>query len=160
VYAIHSYTLGVKSHRVKRLPPGLALAWGIAPAPRRGPKPTRSVQEIVGAAIQLADAQGIAAASLPKVARRVGLTTNALYRYVGSKDELLLLLNDAGWGPPPEAALRARTWRKGAMAWAHAVSDGYRNRPWLLDIPIRSAPMTPYVLHWLEVFLEAWPPLA
>jgi AcrR family transcriptional regulator len=146
----------VKRDTVKPpLPPGLALAWGIAPASRRGPKPTHSVQEIVRAAIELADAQGITAVSLPKIARRVGLTANALYRYVGSKDELLVLLYDAGWGPPPKAPIRARTWRKGASAWAHAVIDGYRTRPWLLDVPIRSAPMTPYVLHWLEVFLQA-----
>ncbi|SRR6266545_7256436 len=50
---------------------------------------------------RLADADGIAAL-LPRLAARIGVTTNALYRYVSSKDELLVLVRDAGWGVPPE----------------------------------------------------------
>ena len=42
------------------LPPGLALAWGVLPAPRRGPKPAHSVEEIIAAAVALADEKGIA----------------------------------------------------------------------------------------------------
>ena len=33
------------------LPPGLAPAWGAAPRPRRGPKPSRSLDRIVAAAV-------------------------------------------------------------------------------------------------------------
>ncbi|HET6708432.1 MAG TPA: TetR/AcrR family transcriptional regulator, partial [Amycolatopsis sp.] len=32
------------------LPPGLAPAWGTPPRPRRGPKPSHSVAQIVAAA--------------------------------------------------------------------------------------------------------------
>src|SRR3954447_25922912 len=109
------------------LPPGLVAAWGAAPRPRRGPKPAHSLAQIVAAAVELADAEGLAAASLPNIAASVGLTTNALYRYVGSKDELLVLLADTGFGPPP--ALGGEDWRSTARAWAHAALDRYRARP-------------------------------
>lgn len=136
----------------RSLPPGLALAWGSAPVPRRGRKPGHSLDGIVATAVDLADAQGIDGVSLPKVAARLGLTANALYRYLGSKEELLVLVRDAGWGPPPR--LEHTHWRSGAQAWTRAVLDGYRRRPWLLDIPIRGGPATPNLVAWLETLLR------
>lgn len=46
------------------LPPGLALAWGGQPVHRRGPKPAFAVRDVVTAAIELADADGVPALSL------------------------------------------------------------------------------------------------
>ncbi|MEV6646004.1 TetR/AcrR family transcriptional regulator C-terminal domain-containing protein [Amycolatopsis sp. NPDC051371] len=134
------------------LPPGLASAWGAAPRPRRGPKPSHSVTRIVAAAVELADADGLAAASLPNIAASLGLTTNALYRYVGSKDELLVLLEDAGFGPPPPASPGA-DWRATARDWTYAALDRYRARPWLLDLPVRGSAVTPHRLRWTERLL-------
>src|SRR4051794_441692 len=108
------------SHDKPPLPPGLALAWGVTSPGRRGPKPAHSVEKIVEAAAELADAHGIAALSLPKVAARIGVTTNALYRYISSKDELFVLLREAGWGTPPESIQRAANWRDGVTAWTYA----------------------------------------
>ncbi|MEO6087561.1 MAG: TetR family transcriptional regulator [Umezawaea sp.] len=137
------------------LPPGLAPAWVAAPRPRRGPKPAHSLPQIVAAAVELADADGLAAASLPNIAASLGLTTNALYRYVGSKDELLVLLADAGFGPPPP--LGGADWRATARAWAYAALDRYRARPWLLDLPFRGSAVTPNRLCWTELLLSAMP---
>jgi AcrR family transcriptional regulator len=108
------------------LPPGLALAWGVLPEARRGPKPAHSVERIVAVAVDLADESGFPAVSMPKIANRLGVTANALYRYVASKEELVVLLADAGWGPP-EVPARREGWRAG----------------------------TPNMLSWLEVLLEA-----
>ncbi|MGK3205777.1 TetR/AcrR family transcriptional regulator [Amycolatopsis sp. MEPSY49] len=134
------------------LPPGLAPAWGAAPRPRRGPKPSHSLDRIVAAAVELADADGLTAASLPNIAASVGLTTNALYRYVGSKDELLVLLGDAGFGPPPPLSPDA-DWRGAAREWVHAALERYRGRPWLLDLPSRGSAVTPHRLRWVEQLL-------
>lgn len=137
------------------LPPGLAPAWVAAPRPRRGPKPAHSLPQIVAAAVELADADGLTAASLPNIAASLGLTTNALYRYVGSKDELLVLLADAGFGPPP--TLSGSDWRTTARAWSYAALDRYRVRPWLLDLPFRGSDVTPHRLRWTELLLAAMP---
>ncbi|MDQ2583542.1 TetR/AcrR family transcriptional regulator [Saccharothrix yanglingensis] len=135
------------------LPPGLVPAWAAAPRPRRGPKPAHTVAQVVAAAVELADAEGLAAASLPNIAAALGLTTNALYRYVDSKDELLVLLADAGFGPPPPVGDDAPDWRAAVRAWAHAALDRYRARPWLLDVPFRGGPVTPHRLAWTERLL-------
>jgi AcrR family transcriptional regulator len=137
------------------LPPGLALAWGVKSPGRRGPKPTHSVEKVVQAAIELADAHGLAAISLPKVAARIGVTANALYAYVDSKEELLVLVRDAGWGAPPDSIRRAPIWREAAIAWTRAAIDHYRVRPWLLEVPVPGAPMTPNLLRWLEALLAS-----
>ncbi|WP_425489529.1 TetR/AcrR family transcriptional regulator [Nonomuraea typhae] len=94
------------------------MAWGLHPATRRrGPKPAHSAERIVAAAIEVADEDGFAGLSMPKIAARLDITANALYRYVRSKDELLVLLAEAGWGPPPQSVRQATTWRTAATEW-------------------------------------------
>jgi AcrR family transcriptional regulator len=143
------------SENARALPPGLALAWGVTPANRRGPKPAHSISQIVEAAMDLADTDGLAAASMPNIAAQLGFTTNALYRYVNSKEELTVLLADAGWGPPPDDLGRVGDWRAKAREWTHAAIDRYRTRTWLLDIPLRGAAATPNMLRWMEILLQA-----
>lgn len=138
------------------LPPGIAAIWGFPPPARRGPKPAHSVTRIVDAAVELADEEGFPGLSLPKIAGRLGLTANALYRYVSAKDELLLLLADAACGPPPADLLGGSQWRAGAGTWTRSLFDRYRARPWLLDIPVRGAPVTPNMLGWLEALLTVF----
>jgi AcrR family transcriptional regulator len=139
---------------VEQLPPGLALAWGVAPAPgKRGPKPAHSVAQIVEMAVHLADTEGFAAVSMPKVAKGLGITANALYRYISSKEELLVLLAETGWGPPPDTL--AQPWRSACTMWVHGFMERVRVHPWLLELPVRGAPVTPNLLRWLEVLLES-----
>ncbi|TDU86828.1 TetR family transcriptional regulator [Kribbella voronezhensis] len=135
------------------LPPGLVLAWGLpAKSNKLGRKPTQSVEQIVEAALELADADGFAALSMPKIAQKLGLTANAIYRYVRSRDELLVLLADAAWGPAPD--VDAKDWRSAATAWTQAMVDRCDVHPWLCDLPIRGAPMTPNLLGWAEAILK------
>src|SRR5678815_4834533 len=72
----------------------IALLWGVPGAGRRGPKPSRSVEEVVSAAVALADAEGLAALSMRRVAETLGLSPMALYTYVPSKAELVDLMVD------------------------------------------------------------------
>ena len=90
------------------LPHGLALVWGFPPPARRGPKPTYTVAESSTPRWHWRTRRAWPGSPSPGIARRLGLTPNALYRYIGSKDELVLLLMDAGTGPPP-TDLPART---------------------------------------------------
>ncbi|HEY0689147.1 MAG TPA: TetR/AcrR family transcriptional regulator [Kribbella sp.] len=137
------------------LPPGLALAWGLpTKANKLGRKPTQSVEQIVDAALELADADGFAALSMPKLAQKIGLTANAIYRYVRSRDELLVLIGDAAWGPPPVRVADAQDWRAAATIWTQAMVDRCDVHPWLCDLPVRGAPMTPNLLGWAEAILK------
>lgn len=140
------------SEEPAQLPPGLALSWGVQPVQRRGPKPALTVEQIVATGIEFGDSQGFEAISLQKIAAHLGVTTNAMYRYVSSKDELLVLVADTAWGEAP--ALTAEGWRDGARGWVYAQVQRFSERPWLLDVPIRGAPVTPNLLHWLEALLQ------
>src|SRR5580692_11392634 len=77
------------------LPPGLDLLWGRRERGKRGPRPGLSADAIVNAAIRLADAEGLDAVSMARVAAELGFTTMSLYRYVANKDELLQLMWNA-----------------------------------------------------------------
>ncbi|MEV5960927.1 helix-turn-helix domain-containing protein [Kribbella sp. NPDC051952] len=137
------------------LPPGLVLAWGLpAKSNKLGRKPTQSVEQIVDAALELADTDGFAALSMPKIAQKLGLTANAIYRYVRSRDELLVLVGDAAWGPAPDRIVDARDWRAAARLWTQAMVDRCDVHPWLCDLPIRGAPVTPNLLGWAEAILK------
>ncbi|QKG27243.1 TetR/AcrR family transcriptional regulator [Actinomadura verrucosospora] len=137
------------------LPPGLALAWGLpVKTTKLGRKPSQSIEQIVGAAVELADADGFGALSMPKIAQRLGLTANAIYRYVRSRDELLVLVAEAAWGTAPDLASVTGDWRDAANAWTRAMIDRCDVHPWLCDLPVRGAPVTPNLLDWTEAILK------
>ena len=71
------------------LPRVLQLLWGLDAPGRRGPKPALSLHQIGAAAVRIADAEGLGAVSMSRVAGELGYTTMSLYRYVESKDDLL-----------------------------------------------------------------------
>jgi len=135
------------------LPPGIALAWGITQRPRRGPKPGLSVERIVERAIELADADGLAALSMSRLAKELGFTAMSLYRYVAGKDELLVLIADAAGGPPPPMA--APDWRSGLASWVRDQLAVLRAHPWMVEIPITGAPLNPSAVAWMETGLQA-----
>jgi AcrR family transcriptional regulator len=136
------------------LPRGVALAWGVAANPQRGPKRELSIERIVDAAVEIADAGGLGAVSMASVAASLGFTTMSLYRYVSAKDDLVLLMGEAGFGTPPETVREAADWREGLRRWSLAQNAVYERHPWLLDIPITGTPMTPNSLSWLDAALE------
>lgn len=135
------------------LPRGVALAWGVAANPQRGPKRELSIERIVEAAVEIADAEGLAAVSMASVAASLGFTTMSLYRYVTSKDDLILLMQEFGIGLPSPAIAGAPDWRTGLERWSRESLDHYAAHPWLVDIPILGTPNTPNNLAWMDAAL-------
>src|SRR5258707_1378038 len=89
----------------------IELLWGERSEPRRGPKPSLSVEQIARAAGAVADAEGLEAVSMQRVAQECGVTTMALYRYVPGKAELIALMLDIGLGPAPHLDEVPGGWR-------------------------------------------------
>jgi AcrR family transcriptional regulator len=85
-----------------------------------------------------------------RVASRLGTAAMSLYRYVTSKDELIALIVDEAQGTPPDLPGSGEDWRAGLAHWARANLDVYRTQPWLVDIPIRGAPILPNGVAWFE----------
>jgi AcrR family transcriptional regulator len=135
------------------LPVGVEAAWGLRLRPAKGPKPGLDLDRIVTAAVGLAQADGLAAVSMSKVAAAVDVTAMALYRYVSNKDELLALMVDAGLGAPPEVP-SGQGWRAGLTQWAWAETAAYRRHPWALRVPIAGLPALPNQVAWMDHGLQ------
>ncbi|MEU4313686.1 TetR/AcrR family transcriptional regulator [Nocardia sp. NPDC024068] len=116
----------------------LELLWRHELPPRRnarGPRQTVSVDEVVAAAIGLADREGYAGVSVRAVAAELGLRPMSLYTYVPGKEALTALMVDAvayDDAPLPPAAAPARD-RLAAVA--RQIRDEYLAHPWLLEVP-------------------------
>ncbi|NJP90803.1 TetR/AcrR family transcriptional regulator [Nonomuraea sp. FMUSA5-5] len=131
-----------------RLPPVLRRLWGHEPVPRRGPRPRLDLATITAAAIELADAEGLAGVSMNSVATRVGVAATALYRYIGSKDDLLVLMADAVAPDPPDPS--GRPWRDYLALWTRIQRDIVLRHTWVLPIANFAPPLGPRRLLWLD----------
>ncbi|MFD3705864.1 TetR/AcrR family transcriptional regulator [Nocardia sp. NPDC058658] len=134
------------------LPRAVELMWGLEQPGGRGPKRALTLDQILDAAIAVADAEGYAALSMNRVAKQLGFTAMSLYRYVDSKNTLIDLLMDRVVGPPPAVADPA-SWRSGLEQWARAEFARLGRHPWWLDIPMSRPPMGPNNMAWLETAL-------
>ena len=131
------------------------LLWETPPRPSRGAKPTMSREDIVQAAISVADQNGLAALTMYAVAERLGFTTMALYRYFPNKEALIDASVDAAMGTPPPRSGPRQGWRQEVVAWAYAKRAMLIARPWLAELPFVAAPHGPNWLSWHEALLEA-----
>jgi AcrR family transcriptional regulator len=108
--------------------------WTRAEPGRRQPRLSRDA--IAATAVQLADAEGLDALSMRRLATELGVGTMTLYYYVRTKDELLALVTDAVMGELllPEGETFPSDWRQAVTSIAHRSRDALRRHPWMLDI--------------------------
>ncbi|WP_348787132.1 TetR/AcrR family transcriptional regulator C-terminal domain-containing protein [Leifsonia sp. NPDC080035] len=138
------------------LPRAVALSWGVAERPQRGPKRELSIERIVDTAIGIADSDGLAAVSMSRIASDLGFTTMSLYRYVTSKDDVLALMQDAVCEIPiPAEGEEGEDWRAALRRWAMASIEVIQEHPWYPDIPISGIPLMPNNLAVLDWGLRA-----
>jgi AcrR family transcriptional regulator len=137
------------------LPPGLDLLWGRRERGRRGPRPGLSADAITAAAVRLADAEGLEAVSMAKVAAELRVTTMALYRHVANKDELLQLMWNAAAIGAEHLVIEGEGWRAKLRAWAVIQRDMLDQHPWITQMPMAAPPAAPNSLHFVERGLEA-----
>ncbi|MFI7102557.1 TetR/AcrR family transcriptional regulator C-terminal domain-containing protein [Streptomyces sp. NPDC050161] len=135
------------------------------PAParpkRRTPLPgdQELTQEgIIRAAIEIADAEGLSALSMRGVAARLGVAAMSPYRYVGSKDELVLLMADAAYGELTYPAPGPEGWRARLELGARTLWQLNRKHPWLAHIgPLNRPLMLPNLMvhgEWMLSTLD------
>jgi AcrR family transcriptional regulator len=132
----------------------MELLWGVAASPTRGPKPGLEVATIVATAVELADAEGLAAVSMRKVAERLGRSAMALYTYIPGKAELLDLMLDAVYGDQPVPDPTDGGWRVAADAWARGSWDFYLRHPWVLQVVGARSVLGPRELDGYEALLR------
>lgn len=133
----------------------LELLWGLAPARRRGPRPRHSVEEIAVAAIQLADAEGLSALSMRRVADRLNVATMSLYTYVPSKAELIDVMLDRVYGETPKAYAPGSGWRARLEQVARDNWDLYHRHPWMLQVVVHRPVLGPNMIAKFDFELRA-----
>ncbi len=137
----------------EKVPVELRRLWGQSVTSRLGRPAELDVRRVVRAAVELADQDGLSGVSLPRIARELGYTTMALYRHVGSKDELLTLMQDFAIGEAPKIPVPEGDWREGLRRWALAELRLNARRSWLARLPI-APPAGPNQIAWMESALR------
>lgn len=97
-------------------------------------------EDIVAAAIAVADAEGTEAVSMRRIARELGTGAMSLYWHVASKDELQMLMCDAVQAELPEPS---GDWRADLAASAHTTRAALMRHPWAIDYLISGPPVGP-----------------
>jgi len=119
----------------------LALLWGEAgPRRRKGPARSVSVEQVVDAALDLADESGLTAVTMRAVAERVGVSAMSVYTYVPGKPELLDLMVDARYARMERVPWTREPWRERLAAVAEANRALLTRHPWLTEVAALSRP--------------------
>lgn len=127
----------------------VTLLWEPPTPPRRGPRPTLTLEAITRAGIAAADADGLTGVTMHRVAEAVGVTKMALYRHVPGKAELVALMLDYAIGAPPDPHPEA-SWRETLDAWARGLYARFCAHPWALEVAVGARVIGPNELTWLE----------
>ena len=111
-----------------------------------------SRDEIVGAAIAVADAEGPDAVSMRRLARELRAGAMSLYWHISSKEELIDLMVDA-----IEAEMRVPEptgdWRGDLRELAHRQRAGLLRHPWVMEFVASRPPTGPNDARNLELML-------
>jgi AcrR family transcriptional regulator len=120
----------------------------------RGPDPTYSREQITAAAIKIADVEGIEAVSMRRIAREVSAGAMSLYRYVGSKDDLLELMVDAVQGEDPLPDKPSGDWRTDLSDLATRGRAMMLRHPWTTMVTTSRPSFGPNSLRVFEYSLS------
>ncbi|QTE02966.1 Tetracycline repressor protein class B [Streptomyces cyanogenus] len=111
-----------------------------------------SRERIVRAAIRLADADGLEAVSLRKVAAELGVGPMRLYGYIATKEELLDLMVDAVHA---EIRPAGDGWREVLRSLAETTRQAVHRHEWLADLIGGRPRLGPHALARGEAVLAA-----
>lgn len=132
----------------------IELLWGVSGPPKRGPKPKLTTADVVQAAVSLADADGIDAVTMRRVAEHLGVSPMSLYTYVPGRAELLDLMIDHAHGELP-AVDPGLGWRAALTSIADELWALFHRHPWLLQVTTTRSALGPHSFAKYEHELRA-----
>jgi AcrR family transcriptional regulator len=121
--------------------------------PRR--RPALSRDAIVDAALQIADAEGLDAVSIRRVASNLGVRPMSLYTYIDRKEDLIILMRDKANGEVVLDTELPNGWREAVTAIARRTREVMLRHPWIVDTNAHGAGLSPNALRHLEESLTA-----
>ncbi|HEX3815497.1 MAG TPA: TetR/AcrR family transcriptional regulator [Mycobacteriales bacterium] len=137
----------------------LALLWREPGFGRsgRGPRQGRSVDDVVTAAIAIADERGLDSVSMRGIGQSLGVAPMSVYTYVPGKTELLDLMLDSIYRDLPRHPFGATApWRDRIGAVADANRALFRAHPWATAVTTARPPLGPGLMAKYEHELSAF----
>ncbi|TQF04178.1 TetR/AcrR family transcriptional regulator [Kitasatospora acidiphila] len=95
------------------------------------PRNTLTADQIVRAAIELLDQEGLDGLNMRSLGSRLGAAATAVYWHIKTKDELVRLAADTVWDEVRLPDLAATDWRSAATAMATSLHEMLGRHPWL-----------------------------
>ncbi|WP_436524691.1 TetR/AcrR family transcriptional regulator [Actinoplanes sp. HUAS TT8] len=123
---------------------------------KRGRRPGLSVARVVETGIAVADAEGLDAVSMRRVATELSVVPMTLYTYVPDKATLLELMLDRVYLAMPRAELPDRPWRERLTAVAAENRKLVEDHPWVAGLPASRPPLGPGLMAKYEHELHAF----
>jgi AcrR family transcriptional regulator len=122
----------------------------------RRSRPTLDAERMVACAISIADAEGLGALSMRRVARELERhAVMSLYRHVQSKDDLIDLMLDQVLGEAAVMPAADQDWRATLRDGAMARRATMLRHPWAIEASAGRALLGPHSLEQMERTLEA-----
>lgn len=116
-----------------------------------------SREQITTAAVTVADAEGLAAVTMRRVATELGTGAASLYRHVETRDDLLDLMVDRAF-EEMELLDPSGDWRADLVTECMTRLAYLRRRPWVVDGIVARPPIGPGTLRVLEATLTLLAP--
>lgn len=135
--------------------PSAGLIWERLQPPVSGARLALSRDKIVQTAMALADAEGLQAITMRRIATELGSTAMALYRHVFSKEDLLDLMLDAVFGEIELPQQASADWRADLRIFAYQSRTVLKLHAWVMPLLISRPTLGPNYLRWFEFSLAA-----
>ena len=97
------------------------------------PRETLTREQIVQAAVDLLDAEGLDGTNMRALGQRLGSAATAVYWHVSSKDDLIALAGDRVWNEIAMPDLVALDWRRAATQMATELYAMLGRHPWVVQ---------------------------
>jgi AcrR family transcriptional regulator len=117
--------------------PGFDLIWARKGRGAREQRPALSREQVVKAAIELADERGLEGMSTRRIAARLGTGATSMYWHVPSKDDLHELMFDAAMGELELAERPSGDWRADLRTMARLMHALFGRHRWLVLLGIQ-----------------------
>ncbi|WP_067467090.1 TetR/AcrR family transcriptional regulator [Actinomadura macra] len=123
--------------------------------PRGGRRPKLTREAIVETAVKVADAEGLAAVSIRRIAAELGVRAMSLYTHIDAKEELFDLMYDEVAEEVLIEGDMPDDWREALLEIARREREAGLKHPWMFELAGRAPRVGPNGLRHAEQSLAA-----
>lgn len=136
----------------------MRLLWrdAVEHVPQRGPRAALAIDSVIDAGIAIADAEGLDALTIRRLAGALGVSTMSVYTYVSGKAELVPLMLDTLHGRMAHAGYSAPDWRQRLALLAEDNRAFFALHPWAAAVSLARPPLGPGTMAKYERELLAF----